>query len=113
MGVLSTLWGCGSDYSFRLLLILGIVTAVGRGTFFLLGLSCGIGDSLKFALSEIIYSYRSAGKMGFTDKFRLMGIGCAITVILNLLFTGTLTLFFFSVFLGTMVLHGEKFLSGK
>ena len=49
-GVFPVLWGCGSDCSSRLLSFLGIATAGGRNTFFLLELSCGIGDSLKCAL---------------------------------------------------------------
>ena len=52
----------------------------------------------------------SVGKVGFTSKVGLVGIGCAITLTLNLLFTGALALFFFSVFLGTGVFHGEEFL---
>ena len=52
-------------------------------------------------------------KVGFMGKVGLAGIGCAITLTLNLLFTGALALFFFSAFLGTRVFCGEEFLSGK
>ena len=55
----------------------------------------------------------SAGKMEFMDKFGLVGIGCAITLTLNPLFTCTLALIFFSAFLGTGVFLGEVFLYGK
>ena len=50
----------------------------------------------------------SAGKMGFTDKYGLAGIGYAITLTLNLLFTGVLALFFYSTFLGTRVFCQAK-----
>ena len=48
------------------------------------------------------------GKFGFTGKVGLMGIGCTITLTLNLLFTGILSLLF-SAFLGTGVFHGKEF----
>ena len=50
---------------------------------------------------------RLAGKVG------LVGIGYVVTLTLNLLFTGTLALLFFSAFLGTGVFIGKEFLSGK
>ena len=62
-GVLSVLWGCGSGYSFRLLLYKGIVTVGGGGAFFLPGLSCWIGDILEFTLSQVVYSH----SYGFGD----------------------------------------------
>ena len=42
----------------------------------------------------------------------LMGKGCTIPLILNLLFMGALVLFF-SAFLGTAVFCGKELLSGK
>ena len=41
----------------------------------------------------------SVCRVGFIGKVGLVGIGWAITLTLNLLFTGTLGLFFFSAFL--------------
>ena len=51
--------------------------------------------------------------LGSAGEDKLVGIGWAITLTLNLLFTGALALFFFSAFLGTRVFHGEEFLSWK
>ena len=65
------------------------------------------------AIAVTTFGVGSLGKLGFMDNFGLVGIGCAITLTLNLLFTGTLALFFFSTFLGTRVFHGEEFLLGK
>ena len=56
-GVLSDLEGCDNGCSFRLLPLLGCVSAGGRRIFFHLGPSCGVGDSLKFSLHQIIYSH--------------------------------------------------------
>ena len=55
----------------------------------------------------------SVDKVGLADKVGLVGVGCAITLTLYLLFTGTLALLFFSAFLGIGVLLGEEFLSGE
>ena len=46
-------------------------------------------------------------------KVGLVGIGWVITLTLNLLFTGTLALLFFSAFLGAGAFLGEEFVLGK
>ena len=123
-----------------MLLLLGTVTAGGRVTFSLLEFSCGIGDSLELpsaklytvtgmdvvvmaadfatgiwvvAIEVTTVGVGSAGRVGFTGKVRLVGIGWVITLTLNLLFTGTLALFFFSAFLGAGTFLGKEFLLGK
>ena len=53
----------------------------------------------------------SADRVGFTGKVVLVGIGWAITLTLNLIFTGALALCFFSAFLGTRIFCGKEFLS--
>ena len=56
-GVLSDLEGCDIGCGLRLLPFLGHIATGGRRIFFHLGLSCGVGDSLKFPLCQIIYSH--------------------------------------------------------
>ena len=55
----------------------------------------------------------SAGGIGFMGKVGLSSIGWVITLTLNLFFTGTLALLFFSVFLGAGVFLGEEFVLGE
>ena len=56
-GVLSGLEGCDIGCSFRLLPFLRCVAAGGRRIFFHLEPSCGVGDSFKCPLCQIIYSH--------------------------------------------------------
>ena len=75
------------------------------------GLATGVWVNVTIVVTAV--GVGSADKVGFMGKVGLAGIGCAITLTLNLLFTGTLALFFFSAFLGTRVFCGEEFLSDK
>ena len=99
-GVSSLFCGAvGSDCSFRLLSFLGIVTAWGIWVVAMVLTTVGLG---------------SAGKVGSMGKGGLLGIGWAITLTLNFLFTGALDLYFFSTFLGTRVFFMAKsFCHGK
>ena len=51
--------------------------------------------------------------VGLMCKFALMGKGCSINLTLNLSFTGSLALFFFSAFLGTGVFCGKELLQAN
>ena len=106
--------------TFRLLLHKGVVTAGGGGAFFFLEPFCGTWDSLKFflelpyiqlqvLLSAVAVTVLATGiwvvtaalvvtvGVGSVDKVGSVGkvglVGCAVTLTLNLLFTGTLALF--------------------
>ena len=61
---------------------------------------------LDVAIVVTVVGVAPMGKVG------LMGKGCAITLMLNLLLMGALGLFF-SAFLGTGVFHGKELFSGK
>ena len=65
------------------------------------------------AVELVAVGVGSTGRIGFTGKVGLMGIGWAITLILNLLFTGTLVLLFCSAFLGVGAFLGEESVLGE
>ena len=139
-GVLPVLWGCDSDCSFKLLLLLGIVTGGAGALSLYWNLLVGLGIPLNlpwaklyavtgmdvavttadFAFGIWIVTIEvtnvgvgSAGRVVFMGKVGLAGIGWVITLILNLPFTDALVLFFFSAFLGARVFQGKEFWFGK
>ena len=75
------------------------------------GFATGIWATVTIVVTTV--GVRSVDKVGFMGKEGLVGMGCAITLTLNFVFTGTLDLFFFSAFLGTRVFHVKEFLSGE
>ena len=129
-GVLPVLEGCGGGSSLRMLL-LGIVKAGGGRAFFFMEFCCRIGDFLELPWAKlytvtgmdvaaafatgiwvvtvevVTVGVGSAGRMQFMGKVGLVGIGWAIILTLNLLFTSALAFLFLSVFLGVGVFLGE------